>query len=83
MGPDGAVTWTAPDPVTATLSLVARDALALATSPAAGRVRECANPDCSALFVDDSRPGTRRWCAMNSCGNRAKKTLYRDRHAKG
>jgi predicted RNA-binding Zn ribbon-like protein len=80
---DAILTWQAADPVTATLSLVARDALDLATSPAVDRIRECANPACSALFLDASRPGSRRWCAMGSCGNRAKKSAYRERQASG
>jgi predicted RNA-binding Zn ribbon-like protein len=80
---DASLTWQAADPVAATLSLVARDALDLIASPAAGRIRECANPGCSALFLDVSRPGSRRWCAMSSCGNRAKKSTYRERHATG
>ena len=36
------------------------------------RVRRCANPECGWLFLDDSRVGKRRWCSMQSCGNRAK-----------
>ena len=36
------------------------------------RVRQCANPKCLWLFVDASKGGTRRWCDMSSCGNRAK-----------
>jgi predicted RNA-binding Zn ribbon-like protein len=36
------------------------------------RVRRCANDKCLWLFVDESRNGTRRWCDMSSCGNRAK-----------
>lgn len=36
------------------------------------RLRCCANPQCGWLFVDDSKGGTRRWCSMSSCGNRAK-----------
>jgi predicted RNA-binding Zn ribbon-like protein len=36
------------------------------------RVRRCANEQCLWLFVDDSKSGTRRWCDMSSCGNRAK-----------
>ncbi|GAA0262401.1 hypothetical protein GCM10009527_068010 [Actinomadura nitritigenes] len=56
---------------------MARDALDLVTSPALGRVRACAGADCGALFLDTSRPGTRRWCSMNTCGNRAKKDTQR------
>ena len=37
-----------------------------------GRVRRCANDACLWLFIDGSKNGTRRWCDMASCGNRAK-----------
>jgi predicted RNA-binding Zn ribbon-like protein len=36
------------------------------------RVRRCANEKCLWLFVDESKNGTRRWCDMTACGNRAK-----------
>jgi len=36
------------------------------------RLRCCANPRCGWLFLDDSKAGTRRWCSMSACGNRAK-----------
>ncbi len=36
------------------------------------RVRLCANEDCLWLFLDESKAGTRRWCNMAACGNRAK-----------
>jgi predicted RNA-binding Zn ribbon-like protein len=36
------------------------------------RIRRCANDKCRWVFVDRSKGGTRRWCDMNSCGNRAK-----------
>ncbi len=44
----------------------------LLTGAELGRVRECANSRCLWLFLDDSKNGTRRWCSMQSCGNRAK-----------
>lgn len=75
--PEGGLRWQADDPVTAILALLARDALDLAMSPQLARVRECANPRCGALFVDSSRPGTRRWCSMEVCGNQAKKKSLR------
>jgi predicted RNA-binding Zn ribbon-like protein len=77
LGARGELRWYADDPVTGTLALVARDALDLVTSPAVDRLRECADPDCNALFLDASRPGSRRWCSMDSCGNRAKKQRRR------
>jgi predicted RNA-binding Zn ribbon-like protein len=36
------------------------------------RVRLCANEQCLWLFLDQSKGGTRRWCDMAACGNRAK-----------
>lgn len=36
------------------------------------RIRRCANSECLWLFLDESKNGTRRWCDMASCGNRAK-----------
>lgn len=44
----------------------------LLAGPRLDRVRRCANPECGWLFLDDSRAGRRRWCSMQSCGNRAK-----------
>ena len=43
------------------------------------RVRQCAGDHCSWLFVDTSRNGMRRWCDMQSCGNRAKVRRFRKR----
>ncbi|WP_194892334.1 CGNR zinc finger domain-containing protein [Catenulispora pinisilvae] len=76
----GTLTHTAADPITAALAAIARDALDLATSPLLPRVRDCANPACGAWFLDTSRPGTRRWCSMDRCGNQAKKNTWRARH---
>ncbi|MFJ3933547.1 CGNR zinc finger domain-containing protein [Streptomyces sp. NPDC090029] len=42
----------------------------LATAP--DRIRLCDQPDCIRYFLDTSRNGTRRWCSMALCGNRAK-----------
>ncbi len=45
----------------------------------AGRVRTCADPRCGRAFVDATRNGGRRWCAMATCGNRAKAARHRGR----
>ncbi|MGP3632093.1 CGNR zinc finger domain-containing protein [Streptomyces sp. 24-1644] len=37
-----------------------------------GRIRPCANDACILHFYDISKNGTRRWCSMSGCGNRAK-----------
>jgi predicted RNA-binding Zn ribbon-like protein len=49
---------------------VTLSAAELLASPQRARVKACAG--CGWLFLDVSRPGTRRWCDMAVCGNRAK-----------
>ncbi|MFD7531492.1 CGNR zinc finger domain-containing protein [Streptomyces sp. NPDC059849] len=72
----------APDATgTALLSTVARDAVELFTGPYADRIRECGSDNCKLLFADTSRPGRRRWCAMEHCGNLHKVRAHRARHA--
>ena len=66
-----------PATVPALLGLIAADAVAVLGGAEAGRLRECANPECSLLFVDTSRAGARRWCSMSSCGAREKMQRYR------
>jgi predicted RNA-binding Zn ribbon-like protein len=44
----------------------------LLAGPRLGRVRRCANDQCQWVFLDESKAGTRRWCSMSACGNRAK-----------
>jgi predicted RNA-binding Zn ribbon-like protein len=47
------------------------------------RIRICDNPLCGGLFADLSRPGRRRWCAMNTCGSLAKKEALQSRQSTG
>jgi predicted RNA-binding Zn ribbon-like protein len=68
-----------PDPCSAALAHLAREAIELVTGREVERIRDCANPTCSLMFIDHSRPGRRRWCAMATCGNRAKTGRYRER----
>jgi predicted RNA-binding Zn ribbon-like protein len=58
---------------------VARDAVLLVGGPLLARVKECENPECSLLFLDDSQARRRRWCSMDRCGNLAKVAGYRSR----
>jgi len=59
---------------------VARSAAELLTSDRLDRLRQCADDrGCGYLFVDTSRNGSRRWCSMKSCGNRAKAKRHYDR----
>jgi predicted RNA-binding Zn ribbon-like protein len=77
--PEGGTTVVDPT-VAAALATLARDAVDLFGGPLARRVRICAADDCGLLFVDASRPGKRRWCSMERCGNRAKIRTHRARH---
>ncbi|WP_326954187.1 CGNR zinc finger domain-containing protein [Amycolatopsis sp. NBC_01286] len=61
------------------LSTLARDAIDLLAGPHTDRVRECAHPDCSRLFLDASHAGRRRWCGMTTCGTKTKSANYRRR----
>ncbi|MFI1568001.1 CGNR zinc finger domain-containing protein [Streptomyces sp. NPDC020490] len=55
--------------------LAARNYLELlATAP--DRIRSCAHESCVLHFFDTSRNGTRRWCSMAACGNRAKASRH-------
>ncbi len=67
--------WRLPPAAPAVASLLAPviwSAGDLLTGERLARVRLCANEKCRWLFLDDSKAGTRRWCAMRACGNRAK-----------
>jgi len=61
---------------------VIESAAALLTSTDLKRIRECDAGDCNWLFLDRSRAGTRRWCSMSSCGNRAKARRFYSRQRK-
>lgn len=63
---------TAPPLAPSLLAPVLWSAGDLLAGPRRARVRQCANPQCGWLFLDDSKSGNRRWCSMASCGNRAK-----------
>jgi predicted RNA-binding Zn ribbon-like protein len=80
VGVDGPVrAWTAPRAEQA-LSDIARDAVALLSDPGQrARLRRCASPDCSLIFYDSSRPGRRRWCSTERCGDRMRARAYRAR----
>lgn len=52
---------------------VARSTGELMTSDRLVRVSECADDrGCGYLFIDTTRNHSRRWCSMDTCGNRAK-----------
>src|SRR4051812_25601972 len=63
------------------LGSLARDAVRLFGPDIGGRIRECSAEDCRLVYLDTSRSGTRRWCSMQRCGNRAKVRAHRARAA--
>ena len=73
--PDGALDVMLPPVIAAAADL-------LRTPSMCERVRVCASVDrCAWLFLDTSRNGSRRWCDMTVCGNRAKaKRHYENQH---
>jgi predicted RNA-binding Zn ribbon-like protein len=73
--------WAVPARATQALSTMAREMIELLSGPLAERIHECASDDCPLVFVDTSRPGARRWCAMERCGNRHKLRALRARRA--
>ncbi|ORT61752.1 hypothetical protein BKD26_01615 [Streptomyces sp. CB03238] len=63
------------DPARGPAWVAARDYLhLLRTAP--DRIRACAHEACVLHFFDTSRNGTRRWCSMAVCGNRAKASRH-------
>lgn len=71
--------WAQKQSAAAVMSTVARDAIDVFGGPVAARVKRCEGARCALLFVDTSRPGHRRWCSMDRCGNRAKAAAHRRR----
>lgn len=68
--------WTAPITGEQIVGAAAREAIDIVDSP---RLRQCAGDNCYLLFLDTSRPGNRRWCSMERCGNRHKVREHRSR----
>lgn len=69
----------APAPASAILSTLAREAIAMLAVHPASSLRECEDDRCTTLFLDLSQAQRRRWCSMETCGNRAKVASYRTR----
>ncbi|GAB0104073.1 CGNR zinc finger domain-containing protein [Nocardia sp. JMUB6875] len=66
--------------VEAALAAVARSAIELLGGPDRERLKECGRDACTRLYLDTSRGGSRRWCDMAVCGNRAKSKAFRVRN---
>lgn len=70
---------TPPQAGAAALAIIATDAAVLFGSDLARKIRACDGKDCTLLFLDESRPGNRRWCSTRACGNRANAAAARQR----
>ena len=44
------------------------------------RIKECEGVDCFALFLDESKNKSKKWCAMAHCGMLHKSKVYYDKH---
>ncbi|MFG2651433.1 CGNR zinc finger domain-containing protein [Streptomyces sp. NPDC048436] len=58
------------------LSVIAADAISVIAGERDGKLALCASPTCQAAFFDTSQSRTRKWCDMNTCGNRQKKARF-------
>jgi predicted RNA-binding Zn ribbon-like protein len=61
------------------LASLAADLLDLLAGADIERVKRCADPGCTRLYLDSSRAKNRHWCGMSTCGNRAKVQAFRAR----
>ncbi|WUJ72100.1 ABATE domain-containing protein [Kribbella soli] len=64
------------------LSVIAADAISILAGERDGKLALCVSPTCQAAFFDTSQSRTRKWCDMNTCGNREKKARYNANHPK-
>jgi predicted RNA-binding Zn ribbon-like protein len=72
--------WPSSEDLDLPIRRVIRSAAELLTSERLGRVKVCPGEGCGWLFLDSSRNGSRRWCSMENCGNRAKARRFYRRH---
>ena len=60
------------------LAFIAREAIDLFAAPdRLARLRRCANPACSMLFLAET--SRRQWCASNVCGNRVRVARHQEK----
>ena len=66
--------------LTGTVAAAVASALLRASAhPGWLRLKACPGPGCAWVFRDQTRNGSRRWCLMSECGNRAKGAAFRAR----
>ena len=44
------------------------------------RVKKCAGEDCDALYIDESKNKSRKWCDMAHCGMLRKSKVFYNKH---
>lgn len=71
LAPDG-LTWELEAPPDAALAITFLTQWTRLAANHPGRLRRCANLDCSLFLLDRSNANARHWCSMTSCGNRMK-----------
>jgi predicted RNA-binding Zn ribbon-like protein len=71
------------DRATGGLGGVLAELVRLSDSGRLERVKTCDSDQCRWIFYDRSKPGNRRWCSSDRCGNREKTRSYRKRHSSG
>ncbi len=59
---------------------IADDFANLLVKETLSRVKQCSGERCILVFLDTSKSKRRRWCSMESCGNRAKASAFYHNH---
>jgi predicted RNA-binding Zn ribbon-like protein len=73
--------WPTDDPVPETvLGPIALSAVGLLRESDPKRIKQCPGEHCGWVFFDMTKNGSRRWCEMKVCGNRAKAKAHYQRH---
>ncbi len=75
---DGRERWTTAAPLRFALARIAADGIAI-FSNRRERLTRCELDGCGAFLLSRARGEARRWCSMETCGNRAKVAKFRAR----
>jgi predicted RNA-binding Zn ribbon-like protein len=71
-GPQYELKWIANPSASVLLQPIIISAVELLLRKPGKRLHQCQGSECGWFFLDTSKNGTRRWCDMRDCGNRAK-----------
>ena len=74
----GKASWWTDEALRFSMGALAEDAI-LRFTKERERLARCELPSCGALLLSRSRSDPRRWCSMDTCGNRAKVAAFRAR----